>query len=297
MERQLSKLRDGNFNMRQDKPDYFIIGSPKSGNTWLMECFNYHPEISCYNELHIMTQFKYGLGNIMDKVNHITKEGHMTTFQEFKYYDPEFDSNDIYDMIAVAWRNIIKKDPKDAKFYGEKDPEYCSALEQVVQFYPNAKIVHVVRDPRDVAVSYYHHMKRENDFFEQYSLVKKTELSQTFKYERSKEAMMMDCLTNWKRDQTTIETMKKRFPDKFVTIRYEDFSTLELHRVFSFIGARTSKELCDAIMEATDIKTRPKAENTFFTHGKSGNWHKEDQDLIEYMHKVLGTWLETYKYK
>lgn len=285
--------------MKNVHPDFFILGTMKSGTTWLMECLNYHPDITCFNELMILTLFRDGIGKILNTMNRQIVDGSKTTFREFIYPTPEYIHDDVRNIISVMWQNTINSVEKQSKFFGEKSPDYINILDDIVYWYPNTKLIHIVRNPKDVAISYYYHIKREIKFYEDGKINQVKDLCQWSKKERSKESMILDAITMWKSDQSIIETMKKRFPDKFLTIKYEDMkSSKTLHSVYSFIGAKSSIELSECVLDATDIKQRPKVENTFFKFAKSTNWKNElDENTIQYINTILGDWRDTYHYE
>lgn len=276
--------------MKRYSPDFFVIGTVKSGTTWLMECLNYHPEVACFNEIMLLSLLRDGLGRLFNNVNKITADGANTTFCEFNYPKPEFIHDDIGDIISVLWKNLIERIDKDAKIFGEKSPDYIPLLDDIVQWYPNVKFIHIVRDPKDVALSYYYHCIREEKYYDDGIISKPKDLTRPLKRARGKESLILDAITIWKSDQNIISTMKRRFPDKFVTIRYEDMKNPEtLNKVYSFLGARSSIELCNCVLEATDINDRPKAKNSFFKFGKSKNWKEHmDKELIDYVNSLLG---------
>ena len=282
--------------MRPISPDFFLVGTPKSGTTWLWECLNYHPEIFCFNELDLHLNLKNALGKILNKANQVYDQMHKSTFAEFTYTPHIFERSDLTEITNALWKNAIERAPKDAKFYGEKNPPYTSRVEEMIHTYPNAKYLHIVRDPRDVAISMYNYQEREIYFYEKHNQISIDSLGIEGPQSRNKDSVMMDSITQWKKDQTVIETMKNRFPDKFHTIRYEDMDAEHLDQVFKFIGARSSIELSQKVLEATDVTTRPRAEYSFFTRARSGGYKEVEPDIIEYMEKVLGSWLETYKY-
>lgn len=282
--------------MRSISPDFFLLGTPKSGTTWLWECLNYHPEVYCFNELDLHLNLKNAIGQVLNKANLIYNQMHDTTFSEFNYTPHQFTKEDLISITNTLWKNAIERAPKDATVYGEKNPPYTSRVEEMIHTYPNAKYLHIVRDPRDVAYSYYNYIMREIHFYETKNNKNIDSLGIEGPTSKNKDSVMMDAITMWKKDQTTVETIKNRFPEKIYTIRYEDMDAVNLNCVFKFLGVKTSIELADKILQITDVAKRPKSEYSFFTKGRSGG-HKEcEQDIIDYMNRVLGSWLEMYKY-
>lgn len=282
--------------MRKNTPDFFIIGSAKSGTTWLLESLNYHPDVMCFNELQIMTQIKNGIASLLNTVNSITSDLASTSFMEFQYYTPQFNHKDVDSLVAKVWERVIHTCPKNATIYGEKCPSYADNLEELVLTYPEASYIHIVRDPRDVGISWYYHVLREKRFRDESDNNYGGDLTRPLIFDRPQDSIIMDSITQWKRQQSTVESMKIRFPEKFYTVKYENMSPRKLDEIFKFIGAHSDVDICNQIFELTDIRNKPKTENSFFKFGKSGNWHSLDTELIKYMHSVIGDWLEKYNY-
>lgn len=286
--------------MKKISPDFFVIGTMKSGTTWMMECLNYHPQVACFNEIMVLTLLRDGFGQILNNVNKQIIDGSNTTFNEFNYPVPEFTHSDVGDIISVIWNNLLKKVDKEVKVFGEKSPDYINSIEDIVQWYPDAKFIYIVRDPKDVALSYYHHCRREEKYYDQGIIQQVKDLRIPLKRERGKESLILDAITLWKSDQTIISTMKKRFPKRFITVKYEDMKNPEtLNKVYSFIGAKSSIELSNCVLEATDINERPRSEeNSFFTFGKSGNWKEHmDNDMINYVNSLLNGFQHQFGYE
>jgi hypothetical protein len=293
-------------NVKPEVPDFFVIGNVKSGTTWLMECLNLHPETYCFNEINILDRVRDELARTMQQVNAAYLQQHQTSFQEFDYYDLQFEHEDVDALVGTLWKIAINKVPKDARFYGEKSPAYCKHLPEIVKQYPQTKYVHIVRDPRDVAISYwYHHLRewelyRTSQWYRGSSQHLPNQLIETeHRFEREQAGLILDMISYWKRDQTTIEMMKRRFPKKFHTIRYEDMKdTKELEKVFKFIGCENTNELLlENILNQTSVDNRPKAPNSFFKFGKSKNWEELDGELVDFMNRACSDWLEKYGYE
>lgn len=95
----------------------------------------------------------------------------------------------------------------------------------------NKKIIFLARDPRDVVVSFYHHLTRRNDLYDK-------SLS-SFIREPYTLQKHITYLNQW------AQQMEER-PDKFLLLRYEDMqhnTAKELRRVVDFLGIPASDDL------------------------------------------------------
>jgi len=292
--------------IRPESPDFFVIGNPKSGTTWLMECLNLHPETYCFNEINFMGLAKDGIAGVLQHLNSCYLQGHQTTFHEFDYFDLQFKHEDVDLLLNTLWKIAIQKVQKDAKFYGEKCPSYSTILPTLIDQYQDAKFVHIVRDPRDVAISYWYHHLREWDLYKNsqwYRGIEKNLPTQLVENEHNKvkdqPTAIFDSITRWKRDQTMVESTKKRFPEKFYTIRYEDMKNIhDLQNIFKFLGCEKHNDiLVKNILLQTDVDIRTKSTNSFFKFAKSGNWHELDDSIKDFMNSQLGDWLPVYGYE
>jgi len=302
----MQSKKDGSVQIiRPEVPDFFVIGNMKSGTTWLMECLNLHPETFCFNEIMLLDRVRDDVAKTLQHINAQYLQQHQTSFMEFDYPDLQFDHSDVDTLIGTLWKIAINKVPKDAKFYGEKSPAYAKHLPSIVKEYPNAKYVHIVRDPRDCAISYwYHHLReweiyRNSQWYRGSSQHLPQQLVETeHRFEREQAGLILDTISYWKRDQTTVEMMKKRFPKKFYTIRYEDMKDpVKLKEMYKFLGCENLDDLLiDNIIDQTKVESKVKAPNSFFKFGKSGNWDELDTELKDFMNKACEDWLVKYGY-
>ncbi|MFW5803896.1 MAG: sulfotransferase family protein [bacterium] len=127
--------------MKQIKEHFFIIGGQRCGTTYLMELLNSHPEIEFAKPYR--PEPKYFIG--------------LNTFNYHEYYEKYFDTI------------------KDKKVLGEKSTTYYEkddALMNIRRFMPNAKIIFVIRNPVERALSNY--------FFSKMNNIETRTLSETF---------------------------------------------------------------------------------------------------------------------
>ena len=136
-------------------PMFFIVGRSKSGTSWLMRLFNSHPEILCRGEGKF---FGEGTSNALHGALARSKElkrwlGHNPW--TLRDEDPNLD-----DIVANTIRYLMQEKLRktNKKIVGDKSPFTTpGVVEEISSICPGAKVVHIVRDGRDVAVSSVHH--------------------------------------------------------------------------------------------------------------------------------------------
>ena len=269
-------------------PDFFVVGTPNSGTTWMMDILNSHPHITCYNEFGTMDKLKDGLAELFGEIIEKQLKNKQKIFQEFDYYQPSFAKEDIDETIKLIWNNLIERTPY-AKYVGERTNKNMNNLYDMIKIFPKTKIIHVVRDPRDVAVSWFQHRVREFN-------LKQNDVAP------NDSVIYADAITQWKKDQLEISAIKRSYSDNFITIRYEDMNDADkVNEVFEFLGAPNSVEFTQESIEKNHFSKKRKMENTFFVTSRSGHYEDAfDHEFIEYANSLLNVpvdLLKKYNYK
>jgi hypothetical protein len=143
-------------------PFVFIVGCPRSGTTLLRRIANAHPELAILREQHWLPRywhFRIGIdsegivtGDLLDmllsdrrfmsltlpfkRVAQLVEDGAPKHYSHFV--------SDLFDLHGEA---------KGKRLVGEKSPTYVRDLPTLDELWPHAKIVHLIRDGRDVALS------------------------------------------------------------------------------------------------------------------------------------------------
>jgi len=151
------------FNQGSVSP-FFIIGSPRSGTSMLRKMINGHPALAIPDASHFYTTFYplrelyYPLGvekNVAALVSDALKSFHI------RYWLPAISTDDVlacvteysfsgvFEALMWAW---VKTQGK--KYWGEETPQHVYFWNEILLDFPQAKFLHVVRDGRDVALSY-----------------------------------------------------------------------------------------------------------------------------------------------
>lgn len=143
----------------------FIVGLPRSGTKLLRELLNNHsnifmPSIEAFFIPHIINKYHNKKLNLTEATE-VVKEIKNSVF--FFYYLKEntfdfdkFIEEDVTckDIINNIWFEIAYQQGKgDAEILGDKTPRNIAHIALLLEEYPEAKIIHIVRDPRDNAIS------------------------------------------------------------------------------------------------------------------------------------------------
>lgn len=142
---------------------FFVVGAQKSGTTWLQKSLNSVEGIHCLGEGHFvdklllpMAQTCHEYNKMMQVVGHRIYEG-----EGFYSGIPD---QELFGLTRSWILNIMvrnAKAPQDAILaLGDKTPGHSFHLPTLKQLFPGARILHILRDGRDVAVSAFHHRQR-----------------------------------------------------------------------------------------------------------------------------------------
>ena len=134
----------------------FIIGVGRSGTSLLQSILNSHSKISFLPETQFLRSY------VFKKNVSINKSNYKEIISQFEQ-DPRFSRLNICPKIVIeksknmidVYRNITNfyLKNKNKEIIGDKDPKIIENIEVLNYFFPNSKIIHIIRDPRDVVLS------------------------------------------------------------------------------------------------------------------------------------------------
>ncbi len=148
------------------KAPVFIVGCPRSGTTLLQRLLAAHSGVAIAPETHFMRQFwlhRQGFGNLDDDANFRRLLAAVTATPEFAdlHIDAETWTQTAWQgersYGALLWLLLEQyARANDASFVGEKTPNHVFFLADLHGLFPEARFVHLVRDPRAVVNSWRH---------------------------------------------------------------------------------------------------------------------------------------------
>lgn len=144
----------------------FIVGVGRSGTSLLQGMLNSHPMICFPPEINFVRRFlsssKFkslcendatSIAKLMVEDEYIKRLNlppkHLikTMLDETVLLTPKH----VYNTLLKMYASNIKR--QNIKWYGDKDPRSIEYLNVIKDNYPDARILHIIRDPRDVLVS------------------------------------------------------------------------------------------------------------------------------------------------
>ena len=262
---------------------FFVVGRARSGTTWLRSILNAHPEIMCWGEGRFfernfkrqdIEQSKLGTvasnslyGAILDSTN-------LKAWIDRSVWSMGKDTNDhLNDLtrLVIDYFFAEQLSKTDKRIVGDKTP-FVSAevLEEISVVYPEAKVVHIIRDGRDVAVSMIHHMwnyaKSEGGIYD----LEAEELEKRHAYRTGSMALLSDSLfterrladiaSAWSTEVgKAIEVGPTLLGDNYTEVRYEELlerPVEEIRRLLEFLGADSSEEVVSECVEKTGFERK-----------------------------------------
>ncbi len=148
----------GKINVKEKRhPPIFLVGCARSGTTLLKDLFNSHPDIKFPVESQFLLHFYYIFGDPKNDKEAITLLKHIKNESQFQKFKIKISENEIKEIrsyskfIDYIFTKYAKK--YGGKRWGDKTPYYVLKLKTIIKLFPDAKIVHIIRDGRDVALS------------------------------------------------------------------------------------------------------------------------------------------------
>jgi len=292
---------------------FFILGHARSGTTLLMRLIRLHPEVHCNYQAHFFTRRPL-LKSLVD-----TPEAEEWLTRKSNRWNHGRDLSPL--VLRAAADVIMERDAaREGKhIVGDKSPSsviHGQAVRDLHAVYPDAKIVYIVRDGRDVIIS-----ERFRNFVEEskFLTVEDKRIIADLRADpvpfndgrRSifTETFMRRTAGDWVNDLRETEDESRRlFGDNFCGLRYEDLLERpfdEMKKAWKFLGVETDKSLEKTILE--EMSSNPDEEwqsrrnediASFLPKGQTGNWVRlfSEQDKSVFK-QVAGEMLVRWKYE
>jgi hypothetical protein len=269
---------------------FFVCGAPKSGTTWLQRVLDAHPEVKCSGEGHFISRFSIPAAKVINDYNEaLSMEAHQV-YEGRPYYQGVGQAE--FDEMARGFilRRLRARADDQTRWVGDKTPGYTRGLGMLNRLFPEAKIIHIVRDPRDVAVSSMGHNHRAG-------------ASEAFQPGATQNRQVIEkAVESWLQAVTAVDAFAQAQPALVLELSYRDLHADpigESRKLFSFLGAATDEVVLEQIAAATSFESlagRPAGVedlSSFLRKGVVGDWRQRlDEDAARYIAENCGAWME-----
>ncbi|MBA9005621.1 sulfotransferase family protein [Thermomonospora cellulosilytica] len=147
-----------------DRP-IFVVGCPRSGTTLLQLMLHAHPQIAIPPETRFLLaayEERTGFGDLADPANRETLARWITDRRKTRFGDLGLDAQKVIDEIVagpgtlgsalgIVFRAYARRFDKPR--WGDKRPGYFQYIPVLLRLFPDAQIVHLIRDGRDCVAS------------------------------------------------------------------------------------------------------------------------------------------------
>lgn len=154
-------------DMRVEDVRFFVVGHAKSGTTWLERTLDSHPEVLCRGAGLFFGKNRQALGGYRILHNVLLgceglREWHGQHAAQRTWTDARSFEEDAALMTRVVVDALMRRELtlSGKRILGDRTPDHLTQIKEIHDLYPNARIVHAVRDGRDVMVSAAHNRWR-----------------------------------------------------------------------------------------------------------------------------------------
>jgi hypothetical protein len=290
---------------------FFIVGQPKSGTSWIRSTLDSHPEIACLGEGKFFGQdFKTdnpssggelpSLHSLFADSEDLGKWARAVGPWISRDPDPETRRRELerhtrgLTRAAISYFLDEERRKSGKPIVGDKTPAHTAYLEEIRDLFPEARILHIVRDGRDQAVSSVFHWWKESDKAHFASLPRNI-LSIKEAYFEDRESFgahgrsifdedaLRGLARGWRENVSRAGELGPRlFGDRYFELRYEDLldSPESLFaEIMDFLGADSGTELVARCVRQNSFEkmTRDRqrgveSPGSFYRKGIAGDW-------------------------
>jgi len=269
---------------------FFVMGHARSGTTLLMRLLRLHEEVHCNYQAHFFSR-KPMLKSLVDSPD---IEEWLT--RKSNRWNQGRDLSPL--VLRAAADFIMERDAvREGKhIVGDKSPS-STIHGQVVRdthlIYPDAKIIYIVRDGRDVLISErFRNFVEESKFltFEDKRIISdlRTDSAPFSDGRRSifTEASIRNIAKRWVDDLNEIDSESKRlYGENYISLRYEDMLSkpfAELSRLWKFLAVKNidttlEQKLLQEMSSNPDEEWQAQRNEgiaSFLPKGQAGNWQR-----------------------
>jgi hypothetical protein len=278
----------------------FIVGSPRSGTTWLQKLLISHPKVRSGQETDLFDMF---IGKQLQAWRYLKNYKLSGRPVGLPCYFREREYLSILKKYMLELLKPMIGSLRSDELFIEKTPSHALYIDEIIEMLPESRFIHVLRDPRDVVASL---------------LAASKSWGKNWAPNDAGSATRM-----WKNHIRSVQrSSKKLSKDQFFEMRYEDLSSkpkVILNMLISFLGLEWSDVEITKTLTSNQLQTAKKTGGTtipiageiakllkcnitiepngFMRKGRVGSWKEElSEEDLKVVHQVAGRIMKNIGY-
>lgn len=296
------------FGSRKDVggefPMFFLLGFAKSGTSWLTRTLNSHPEILCRGEGIFFGRgselgLQRGLITPTSLYGALADSENLRGWLEGSIWTRNDDVDQhLNNLTRMALKYVLgeKLAASGKRIVGDKTPFVSTDdMAHISLLVPEAKVIHIIRDGRDITVSAMHHLWNNATDAGGHLNIKPEEIAKRDAYREDPAAFLstgqsifdetrlrMGFAKSWRNlTASAIKQGPGLLGENYTEVRYEDLLEHpfeETRRLLKFLDARSDDETVERCVQMTSfeqVSQRKRGEEdsaSFFRKGVAGDW-------------------------
>ena len=305
----------------EDRPEpeaIFVVGVPRSGTTLMRMVLGNHSRIAIADENHYLGHRlpKRGVRQDLRRVGDLRDDAAVRRLVD-RLYSDEFQRGSRLRADSEFWRWLVRRVPRadlerrllagersergvftavlrsyaDRKrkaIFGEKTPAHIRWADTLMAWYPDARIVHMVRDPRGVYRSELKRRTARPESLPYRWLVKVPLLMRAF--------VVLEVVESWAGAVADHRRLSRRYPANYVTVRFEDLvrsPETEIERLCAFLGVAVEP----AMLQQKVVSKGDRLGEAGFDAGAADRWRASiTPGEARWLERLLGRRIEEMGY-
>jgi hypothetical protein len=270
----------------------FIGGVPRSGTSLMRNILGKHPRIAIADENHYLGHMLPGQGVRHDvrRIGDLADDATIRRLVDFLY--DELPKGSRLRPSSPYWRWLARKVPRtemEARLlaaersergvftaamrawsdrrrkaiFGEKTPAHIRHADELLAWYPTARFIHMIRDPRAAYRSEVKRRLEESTAFPYRHLVRVPLLLRAF--------CLFETSYAWADAVNRHRALARRHPDRYRIVRFEDLvrePEVQVRAVCAFLGV----EFVPSMLEQRVVSKGDRVGETGFDAGAADRW-------------------------
>lgn len=266
----------------------FVVGAPRTGTTLTMEILNRHPLVHLFDEVHYNERVVDQIGNPPT----LTKQQIQHAVDILKQFCPRFWETSVGEQAragllekvetsdvthGMVFSEFLSRQARhfDKEIWGDSSPQDVLYMGMLKEWYPDARFVGLVRDPRAYLASYKNYYKKEiSNYRNRFNPMSNSLLWRSY----------MNALLDAKNGSLS---------ESLILLKYEDLVSdpeTEVSRISDFLGLDFHAEMLNVRRQNSSyINVEEDRKKTGISSGSLGRWREElSSSELWILNKICG---------